>query len=248
VSWFETAFGSRYLELYAHRDAQEAARALTSLFGPGDLDGLRVLDLACGAGRYVRELRRRGASAVGLDLSSALLAEARRVGTGEGLLRADMRRIPLRDGTVDVTLSMFTSFGYFDTLEEHARLAREMARVTRSDIVVDVPNPPVLRRSLVEESERSVGERRVFERRWIESDPLRVCKRIEIEAPPDQKTGRETYEERVLLFSRSELEGLFRDAGFVAVTVLGDYDGRVFDASDSSRVIARFTRNRKRAA
>jgi 2-polyprenyl-3-methyl-5-hydroxy-6-metoxy-1,4-benzoquinol methylase len=42
-----------------------------------DPDGLRVLDLACGQGRLSRELARRGASVVGLDISSALLARAR---------------------------------------------------------------------------------------------------------------------------------------------------------------------------
>ena len=45
---------------------------------------------------------------------------ARRTGSGEDLIRADMRWIPLRDGAVDTTLSMFTSFGYFQTVEEHA--------------------------------------------------------------------------------------------------------------------------------
>jgi 2-polyprenyl-3-methyl-5-hydroxy-6-metoxy-1,4-benzoquinol methylase len=42
-----------------------------------DPDGLRVLDLACGQGRVSRELARRGARVVGLDISPALLALAR---------------------------------------------------------------------------------------------------------------------------------------------------------------------------
>lgn len=43
----------------------------------GDVRGLRVLDLACGHGRLTRELARRGAQVVGLDLSAALLEQAR---------------------------------------------------------------------------------------------------------------------------------------------------------------------------
>lgn len=42
-----------------------------------DLDGLRVLDLACGHGRFSRELARRGAHATGVDVSSRLLEKAR---------------------------------------------------------------------------------------------------------------------------------------------------------------------------
>lgn len=43
----------------------------------GDVSGLRLLDFACGHGRLARELARRGAQVVGIDLSSALLAKAR---------------------------------------------------------------------------------------------------------------------------------------------------------------------------
>lgn len=238
MSWYRTAFGARYLELYAHRDAAEAARALDSLFSGGELEGAHVLDLACGPGRYLGELRRRGARALGVDLSPVLLEEARRTVADAWLLRADMRRIPLQDRAVDTTLSMFTSFGYFDTVAEHAALALEMARVTRQDVVVDVPNPPALRRNLVPESERTVGGRRVLERRWIETEPARVCKRIEIGPRP----GAETYEERVLLFSALELETLFDAADFAPARILGDYDGAAYDPEQSPRTILRFTR------
>ncbi|PZP40214.1 MAG: hypothetical protein DI585_01670 [Pseudomonas fluorescens] len=42
------------------------------------LDGKRVLDIGCGFGRDVAELRRRGAEAYGCDVSPALLAMAQR--------------------------------------------------------------------------------------------------------------------------------------------------------------------------
>ncbi|MBF6614094.1 MAG: class I SAM-dependent methyltransferase [Chloroflexi bacterium] len=49
--------------------------ALLSLVG--DLSGLQLLDLACGHGRMARELARRGAHVVGVDISAALLDKAR---------------------------------------------------------------------------------------------------------------------------------------------------------------------------
>jgi SAM-dependent methyltransferase len=44
---------------------------------PPELDGERWLDVACGTGRTSRELARRGAAVVGVDLSSEMIALAR---------------------------------------------------------------------------------------------------------------------------------------------------------------------------
>ena len=74
--------GSRYddiADFYAAEtgdDVSDPATAAT-LALLGDVTGMRLLDLACGQGRVSRELARRGARVVGIDLSSALLEEAR---------------------------------------------------------------------------------------------------------------------------------------------------------------------------
>ena len=54
--WFEESFGERYLRLYAHRDSLEASTAVETLFPGHALAGRTALDLACGAGRYLRLL------------------------------------------------------------------------------------------------------------------------------------------------------------------------------------------------
>jgi SAM-dependent methyltransferase len=56
----------------------------TEVHGPalveacGEADGLRALDLGCGQGWFTRELARCGALVVGVDLSPAMVANARR--------------------------------------------------------------------------------------------------------------------------------------------------------------------------
>ena len=56
-----------------------ASTALLHLLGPPS--GMRVLDIACGHGRITRELARRGADVVGIDISARLIrSEERRVG------------------------------------------------------------------------------------------------------------------------------------------------------------------------
>ena len=76
------ASGARYDDLAEAYDRSvgdgvddPATRALLDLVPA--CDGLRVLDLACGQGRVSRELARRGATVVGIDISDALLRRAR---------------------------------------------------------------------------------------------------------------------------------------------------------------------------
>lgn len=58
-----------------------------------DLQGLRVLDLACGQGRLSRELARRGARVVGLDISTELLDKASSVKNAEPLRIATCKQM-----------------------------------------------------------------------------------------------------------------------------------------------------------
>ncbi len=64
-----------YLDVVGMDAGDPTAATLLDLLG--DVRGLRVLDLACGPGRIARELARRGARAVGVDISDVLLDRAR---------------------------------------------------------------------------------------------------------------------------------------------------------------------------
>jgi SAM-dependent methyltransferase len=65
--------------------------------------GERVLDLGCGAGRFVAALRDAGADPVGVEIAEAALARARAVAPGADLrLLADDGSIPLEHGSVDL--------------------------------------------------------------------------------------------------------------------------------------------------
>lgn len=240
ADWYVGSFGARYSQLYAHRSASEAEAALSAVAPDGGWAGRRVLDVACGAGRHLRALAARGATALGLDLSPVLLAEARLARPEGALVRADMRHLPFAGNAFDDLLSMFTSFGYFEDEEAHRRLARECARVARHRIVVDLPNPRQLEASLVPESERSVGDLRVHERRWIERDPLRVCKDIRL---MDERTGAvEEYAERVMLFAADQLAAWLGPEGFALRRCFGDYDGCEFERERSPRQLCVFER------
>ncbi len=220
--WFEHWFGEEYLRLYRHRDEREAELAVELLVSrrigtPGQL----VLDLACGPGRHARVLERRGVRVVGYDLSAPLLLAARRNHL-DRLIRGDMRALGLRAGSFDAVVNLFTSFGYFESDEEHRHVLREVARVLTAGgrFALDFLNAPVVCATLVPRDERRTSKEMVVQERRLSDDRKYVIKRIHVGG--DSRT----YEERVRLFERAELEALLRGAGLEPLEALGDYEGR----------------------
>ena len=234
--WYARRFDATYLEVYAHRDEGEAERATAALLAPLGLQGRRVLDLACGSGRYLAALRRRGARAVGLDLSPDLLRAARQSGTAASeLVRGDMLLLPFQAGCFDLVISMFTSFGYFPSPEEDRAVLGEVARVLRpgGDLVLDFLNAVRLRETLVPVSRRRSGRFEVQEIRRL--DPLQnlIVKDIELRAPGE----RHRYREQVRLWSAEELGHAIDQTGLEVLERWGDYAGAAFDPHASERLV-----------
>jgi len=221
TEWFEQWFGEEYLHVYPHRDDEDAQRLVGLLERQGiAMAGERVLDLACGPGRHVAELARRGSHVVGLDLSRALLFAARRRGAGP-LVRGDMRRLPFRAAAFDVVLNLFTSFGYFASDAEHESVVREVARVLRPGgrFVLDFLNAPAVRAGLVARDERGLGQGSVVQERRLTDDGRYVIKSIHV------SDDSRTFTERVRLFERADLVGMLAEQGICTEGVAGDYDG-----------------------
>ena len=130
TEWFADWFGDAYLELYPHRDVEDARRVLTLISATVHLPGARVLDLACGQGRHAIQIDELGANVTGVDLSAVLLKKAR-YGTPpiRDLVRADMRTLPFRRQAFDVIVNLFTSFGYFQNDDEHRQVVKRAAEL-----------------------------------------------------------------------------------------------------------------------
>jgi ubiquinone/menaquinone biosynthesis C-methylase UbiE len=98
----------------------------------GDVAGRRVLEVGCGAAQCARWLLARGAEPVALDLSGAMLAQARRLGSSSGLavplVQADAQRLPFRDATFDLACS---AYGAVPFVADSAGVMREVHRVLR---------------------------------------------------------------------------------------------------------------------
>lgn len=229
--WFEEWFGEEYLELYPHRDYAEAERAVALVARFTGLEaGWRVLDVACGAGRHARAFRALGCRCFGVDLSAQLLRVARRA-TDAPLVRADMRALPVRSRSMDLTVNLFTSFGYFEREAEHAVALTEMVATVRPGgwFVLDFLNPAAVRRNLVPEELMLVNGAQVRVSRAVSADGHYVSKTI------DTPSGRR-FTERVRLFGADEIGGMLDSAGVAVRRRFGDYEANPL-LDDSPRTI-----------
>jgi SAM-dependent methyltransferase len=219
AEWFEEWFGEEYLRLYPHRDDAEAERAVALIARATGLRAdWRVLDVGCGAGRHARAFRAIGSRCIGLDLSLTLLRLAQRV-TDAPLVRGDMRRLPIRPGSMDLTVSLFTSFGYFERDEEHAGAVCEMVSTLRPDgwFVIDFLNAAEVRRRLVTSERVSVRGGEVEVARAVSADGRYVCKTI-------VTPGGRRFTERVRLFEPGQIATMLEAAGVDVQARYGDYD------------------------
>ena len=119
-----------------------AFRDLPAIFG-AHVQGRRALDFGCGAGRSTRFLRRLGFEAVGVDISSDMLAQAHAIDPG-----GDYRRIAdgdfgaLTPGAFDLVLCAFP-FDNIPTLERKVRLLRGLSGLLAGDgRIVNVVSSP----------------------------------------------------------------------------------------------------------
>lgn len=233
AEWFEEWFGEEYLHLYPHRNEADAGRLIALLTRelPWRV-GWRVLDVACGAGRHLAALERAGAVAFGFDLSLPLLRRARDA-TARPLVRADMRALPYRARSMDLTVNLFTSFGYFAADEEHTDALGQMLSTVRPGgwFVIDFLNAEQVRASLVPVEETRYGETLVRITRGLTADGRFVRKTIAL------ADGRR-FEERVRLLGPEVLEGMLVAHGAIVRARFGDYDGAALGTGNRTILVA----------
>jgi SAM-dependent methyltransferase len=230
VTWYQEWFGEEYLELYSHRDENEA-REQVAFFRRqfGELSGC-VLDLACGIGRHLQELRAAGYRAVGCDLSYTLLRTGRREYGAMPAARADMRTLPFCSGSFGALVNFFTSFGYFSTEDENRSVVIEMARVLEPGAVFlfDYLNVHRELEKLVQRETRTTPLGEVKIERWFDSSDRSFNKRMTI--------GSKRYLERVRGYDLDEIAVMFTSSALRINDAFGDFNGSPFDKA-SPRLI-----------
>jgi ubiquinone/menaquinone biosynthesis C-methylase UbiE len=110
---------------------RRALSLLASAWRTRDHRGLAVADLACGSGAFLRDLSATfpRARLMGVDLSAAYLAEARRRSGVSALIQANAERLPFADASLDAITCVYL----FHELPPRVRpvIAAEIARVLK---------------------------------------------------------------------------------------------------------------------
>ncbi|QLD88602.1 methyltransferase domain-containing protein [Natronomonas salina] len=103
------------------------------------LEGKRVLEVACGTGRFTVMLADRGADVVGMDISEAMLEQGRRKAHAAGVedsldfMQGDAGRLPFPDDHFDAVFAM----RFFHLAPDPEAYIREMRRVSKEQIFFD---------------------------------------------------------------------------------------------------------------
>lgn len=203
---------------------EEEAEALISL--AGSASGA-WLDLGCGPGRHAVPLAARGASVRAIDASPALLEQARARSAAAGVavewVEADLARVELGEGCVDVAISMFTTLGYgsgADDLDLLCRVRRALRPGGR--LIVELAGKECV--AAADEPTRcDVGDEGalLFRRHWPIDDWARMDNHwVLVEGERARH-----FRFSVALYSGAELRALLLEAGFDSVELHSDLDG-----------------------
>jgi ubiquinone/menaquinone biosynthesis C-methylase UbiE len=134
-----TRMAEPFARMPAH-SAEESLRIIVEAAGIGPDD--TVVDVACGPGILACEFAKTARHVTGIDLTPAMIAQARALQSRKGLTNldwqvGDVASLPFADGTFTVAFTRYS----FHHLLDPARVLGEMVRVTRPGgrvVVVDV--------------------------------------------------------------------------------------------------------------
>lgn len=229
--WYEQWFDENYLLLYHHRNRTDAKKQVSLI-----IDTLKptketaILDLCCGEGRYAALLKEKGYKVTGVDLSNTLISIGKERYPDLDLRVGDMRHI---QGKFDLILSLFSSFGYFESDEENEKVLLSIYKALNPGGVfwLDFLTAQEVEKNLNPRGiSRYSTHIEVEEIRKIENG--RIIKDIHFKKNGEEKH----YRESVRLFTRENLEEMFKRVGFEVKYCFGDYSGAEW-TPDSPRTI-----------
>lgn len=239
--WYDEWFDSKYYHiLYQNRDFNEAALFIENLLSYlKPLPAARFLDLACGKGRHAIQVNKHGYDTQGCDYSTQSIQYASQFETPSLHFYEQDMRLPIPH-QYDYILNLFTSFGYFDTHEEHLRTVQNIynALDTNGIFVLDFLNANFVITNLIPKETKIFQDIKFDITRRSENGY--IFKDIDFN---DENNVPHSYTEKVRAFAPSELELLFKEVGFTIQETFGNYDLMPFDSENSERYIALLKKN-----
>ena len=232
ATWWQDFFDHHHsLDLSRFPDADETEQELAGIINILELNSQqRLADICCGYGRHLLPLAQRGHTVFGIDIAPMMLAKARRwleeVGVEAVILRADARQLPFADGSLDVVLNLFNSFGYCQSEAQNQCILTETARVLRpgGKFLLETRNRP---------------HQIMFAPHYLPmatSDGQRFILRCRYDQPAHRlisewrrsKNGPVVHRASIRLYGIDELDDMMAEAGLRKTAIYGDYEATPF--------------------
>lgn len=203
--------------------------------------GSTILDAPCGNARLGVELARRGHRTTGVDLSEAILAQARaragEAGVDLPLVRGDLRALPFAP-TFDAVVCYWSSIGYFPE-DQDQQMFRGLVSALRPGgrLAIETHSLETLLPRLQPRGWSHVGDRLLIEERRFVPETCRV----ETAWTLVDGTERITRSSSIRLYTVRELRGRLEEVGCEDFRALDARTGEVYRGG-STRLLVTATR------
>ncbi len=233
--WYKSWFNSPYYHiLYNSRNDQEAEHFMDNLMSfLVHTDQSRVLDIACGKGRHAIYLRKKGLDVTGIDLSENSIAYAKKFEDEKlHFFVHDMRKL-LNINYFDIALNLFTSFGYFETDNEHIKALKAFKKGLNNKgvLVLDYFNTNKVVDNLQPFlTKHTAGIDFTISKSLVNG---KILKNIQFEDQGEKFD----FTERVHAYTLDDFKRILKESQLKIDYTFGDYDLNEFDAKESDRLI-----------
>jgi len=233
--WFAEWFDSPYYHvLYKDRNHEEAANFISKLMAYLSPETqVQILDLACGKGRHSVYLNQLGYHVNGVDLSVQSIAYAKQFENERLQFEVkDLRNLGFEQH-FDIALNLFTSFGYFDSIEVNIEVLKgiHQSLQPKGTLLIDFFNAQKVIELLVP-----------YELKTIDGIDFQITKKVENQSIIKDITFLDKgqtyqYQEKVQALSYADFIMMLAASGFDIKQTWGDYQLNGFDENISQRLI-----------
>ncbi len=230
--WFDSPF---YHILYKDRDNKEAHDFMDKLSLYFNFsENQRILDLACGKGRHAIYLNKKGFQVTGVDLAESNIEYASQYANDKlDFYIHDMREV-FAYNQFDYILNLFTSFGYFDNVDEHFQVVSGASKALKKGgkLIIDFLNPYKVINRMVPEEIKTIDGITFHITKELSKDK-HILKHIKFFSGGKHYA----YQEKVKAIRRVEFLNFFEKAGLKCDLIWGDYNLAPYNKESADRMI-----------
>jgi SAM-dependent methyltransferase len=238
-AWFENEsfWQAFYPTMFSDQRFAEAVEDVDRVISLSGKTSGAALDLGCGPARHSALLAKRGFQVTAVDRSPFLLSKAREhtAGLAIDFVESDMRLFS-RPAAFDLALSLFTSFGYFESPGEDLQVLRNVKASLKPGgvFVIDVVgSEPLAARPFDRWEQLPNGDIVV-----AHAEVLPGWTRLRNHWLLVQGEKAQRFEFELNLYSGKELSEMLRQSGFTDVQIFGSLAGTRYD-NTATRLVAR---------